>query len=229
MENTTGTITENYTTESSAESHTSQTIPETNSSGTVTAGVVSETTSETVSQAVTETTGTVSETTAETVADSTASEAANGESSGSLYILGALFIAVIIAGIVLRLVKRKNKGAKRYYRQAMLVKSESEIGEVTDGAGNVHRGPIAMHLTFQFKNGETKTFTVDNKVRGKCSANEWGNLMYEGEKLLKFESPSGAIGTKLYVSKNVAKTAPPPQDAPPNRFKKDKNSGGKHF
>lgn len=147
-----------------------------------------------------------------------------GESYTSYIIFGVLIAAIIGGGVVLRIVKaRKNGGGKkRYYKPAALIKTEAEMGEVKDAAGNIHRGPIAMKLTFQFKNGTTKTFEVDNKVRGKCSANDWGHLMYEGDKLLKFECPSGAIGTKLYVSKNVAKSVVPPQDAPPNRFRKKK-------
>lgn len=144
-----------------------------------------------------------------------------GDSYTAYIIFGILILVIIGGGVVLRLVKSRNKAPKRYYRPAVLIKTEAEMGEVTDSAGNVHRGPIAMNLTFQFKDGSTKTFAVDKKVRGKCSANDWGNLMYEGDKLLKFECPSGAIGTMLYVSKNK-KAVPPIQDAPPNRFRKKK-------
>ncbi len=114
------------------------------------------------------------------------------------YVIFIVLIALLIAGgIFVRL--KPLGGKKRQYKPAVLVHTEREYGEFRDAAGAIHRGVTGMQLTFQFRDGSTKTFPVDNKMRGKCSENDWGNLMFEGDKLLKFECKSGVIGNKLYV------------------------------
>lgn len=119
------------------------------------------------------------------------------------YILFGILLVIIIGGGVALRVYQSKRAKQRQYRPAVLVKTEREYGEFKDANGAVHKGVTGMRLTFQFKDGSTKTFPVDSKMRGKCSENDWGNLMYEGDKLLKFECKSGAIGTKLYVSRVV--------------------------
>ncbi len=104
---------------------------------------------------------------------------------------------LVVGGILIR--TKLSKG--RSYKPAVLLKTEKEMAEITDDQGNVHRGVIRMTLTFGFKNGEQKSFVIDKNYRGHAVENEWGNLMYEGDKLLKFESKSGEIGTKVYVQK----------------------------
>lgn len=114
------------------------------------------------------------------------------------YIIVCVLIAIVIAvGIIMR--TKRFSGNKRVYKPAVLLKTEREYGEVKDPQGNIHKGVIKMTLTFGFRDGSTKSFAIDNKMRGKCQENDWGNLMYEGNKLLKFECKSGTIGTKLYV------------------------------
>ena len=114
------------------------------------------------------------------------------------YIIFGVLIAILIVGGILVRTKRFS-GKKRYFRKAVLVKTEREYGEVVDQQGVTHKGVTAMKLTFQFKDGTTKTFPVTSKMRGKCGEYDWGDLMYEGDDLLKFECPSGTIGTKLFV------------------------------
>lgn len=115
------------------------------------------------------------------------------------YVIFGVLIALLIGGGILVRVKRFGGANKRQYKQAVLIKTEREYGEIQDPSGVTHRGVTSMQLTFQFRDGSTKTFPVNNKMRGKCSEHDWGNLMYEGDKLLKFECKSGVIGTKLYV------------------------------
>lgn len=114
------------------------------------------------------------------------------------YIVFAVLIGLVILGGILVRSKRFS-GVKRQYRPAVLLKTEREYGEVQDKNGVVHRGVVKMQLTFGFRDGSTKTFPVNNKMRGRCSENDWGTLMYEGDKLLKFECKSGTIGSRLYV------------------------------
>lgn len=116
------------------------------------------------------------------------------------FLFGGALLVIIGLGVVLRLLSRKGK--KRYYKPAILLSSDREYAEITDQFGTTHRGIVKMSLTFGFKNGEKKTFEIDKNFRGHCKENEWGNLMYEDDKLLKFECKSGTIGTKLYVQKN---------------------------
>lgn len=116
-----------------------------------------------------------------------------------LYLVVCVVIVFLIVGGILVRTKKFGGGKKRIYRPAVLLKTEREYGEVTDSQGVVHKGVVAMTLTFGFKDGTTKCFPVDHKMRGHCSENDWGHIMYEGDKLLKFECKSGEIGGKLYV------------------------------
>jgi hypothetical protein len=114
-----------------------------------------------------------------------------------------VIVLLIIGGIIVR-TKRFGFStgitrAKRQFRPAVLLKTEREYGEAKGLNGETVTGVVAMKLTFGFKDGTTKTFPVDNKMRGRCAENDWGNLMYEGDKLLKFECKSGMIGKKMYV------------------------------
>ena len=113
------------------------------------------------------------------------------------YIILGVFIAIVITcGILMR---TKFKGKRRIYTDAVLLSADREFREFTDDEGNKHKVVTKLTMTFGFRDGTTKTFDADFKMRGKCVVNQWGKIMYEGDNLLKFESADGEMGKKLYT------------------------------
>ena len=49
-------------------------------------------------------------------------------------------------------------------------------------------------------------FAVNNKMKGRVQEQQWGYLMYCGDKLLKFECKQGKIGMKRYLNDGILKS-----------------------
>ena len=111
-------------------------------------------------------------------------------------ILGVFIVIVIIGGILMR---TKFRDKRRIYTDAVLLSADREFREFEDEEGNKHKVVTKLKMTFGFRDGSTKTFDVDFKMRGKAVVNQWGKIMYEGDNLLKFESADSEVGKKLYV------------------------------
>ena len=113
------------------------------------------------------------------------------------YIILGVFIAIVITGGIL--MRTKFRGQRRIYTDAVLLSADREFREFEDEEGNKHKKVVSLKMTFGFRDGTTKTFDADFKMRGKCVVNQWGKIMYEGDNLLKFESKDGEMGKKLYT------------------------------
>ena len=113
------------------------------------------------------------------------------------YIILGIFIAIVIVGGILMRTKFRDK--RRIYTEAVLLAADREYREFEDEEGNKHKVVTGLKMTFGFRDGTTKTFDADYKMRGKCVVNQWGRIMYEGDNLLKFESKDGEMGKKLYT------------------------------
>lgn len=113
------------------------------------------------------------------------------------YIILGVFIAIVITGGILMRTKFRDK--RRIFTDAVLLSADQEFREFEDEEGNKHKVVTSLKMTFGFRDGTTKTFDADFKMRGKCVVNQWGKIMYEGDNLLKFESADGEMGKKLYT------------------------------
>ena len=63
-----------------------------------------------------------------------------------------------------------------------------------------------MVLVFLVEDGTELKFAVNNKIKGRVQEQQWGYLMYCGDKLLKFECKQGKIGMKRYLNEGILKS-----------------------
>ena len=90
--------------------------------------------------------------------------------------------------------------------RAKLARTETERSEFEGPDGKIYSKITAMVLVFLVEDGTELKFAVNNKMKGRVQEQQWGYLMYCGDKLLKFECKQGKIGMKRYLNDGILKS-----------------------
>lgn len=120
----------------------------------------------------------------------------------------AVIIAVIGVALIGVLIYARTKVAKNVIKnvRAKLARTETERSEFEGADGKVYSKITAMVLVFLLEDGTELKFAVNNKMKGRVQEQQWGELMYCGDKLLKFECEQGKIGMKRYLNGDTLKS-----------------------
>ena len=127
----------------------------------------------------------------------------------------ALIIAVLAVGVIGALIYVRTKVSKNVIKhtdpddqhvRAKLARTETERSEFEGPDGKIYSKITAMVLVFLVEDGTELKFAVNNKMKGRAQEQQWGYLMYCGDKLLKFECKQGKIGMKRYLNDGILKS-----------------------
>ena len=101
------------------------------------------------------------------------------------YMLIILAVAICLIG---GLIYARTKVAKTVitHVRAKLARTETERSEFEGPDGTLYSKITAMVLVFQTEYGDELKFAVNNKLKGRVQEQQWGYLMYCGDKLLNF-------------------------------------------
>ncbi len=117
----------------------------------------------------------------------------------------ALIIGIIALALIGILIYARTKAAKNVIKhvRAKLARTETERSEFEGPDGKVYSKITAMVLVFLTEDGEELKFAVNKKMKGRVQEQQWGYLMYCGDKLMKFECKQGKIGMKRYLNESI--------------------------
>ena len=119
-----------------------------------------------------------------------------------------VLIAVVAATLITALIYARTKVARNVIKhvRAKLARTETERSEFEGADGKLYSKITAMVLVFLTEDGTELKFAVNNKMKGRVQEQQWGYLMYCGDKLLKFECKQGKIGIKRYLNDGILKS-----------------------
>ncbi len=120
----------------------------------------------------------------------------------------ALIIVVLAVGLIGALIYVRTKVSKNVIKhvRAKLARTETERSEFEGPDGKIYSKITAMVLVFLVEDGTELKFAVNNKMKGRVQEQQWGYLMYCGDKLHKFECKQGKIGMKRYLNDGILKS-----------------------
>ena len=122
------------------------------------------------------------------------------------YFLLIIFIVVLCGVGALIYVRTKVSKNIIKHVQAKLARTETERSEFEGPDVKIYSKITAMVLVFLTEDGTELKFAVNNKMKGRVQEQQWGHLMYCGDKLLKFECKQGKIGMKRYLNEGFFKS-----------------------
>ena len=111
-----------------------------------------------------------------------------------------LIIVVLAVGLIGALIYVRTKVSKNVIKhvRAKLARTETERSEFEGPDGKIY-----SKITAMVEDGTELKFAVNNKMKGRVQEQQWGYLMYCGDKLLKFECKQGKIGMKRYLNDGI--------------------------